>query len=52
MFLMGFIQCSPFFSGSCPLTIPTTVATGNYQLRLLANDGYMVLATSNCFMVQ
>ena len=38
-------------AGSCPLTVPTTVA-GTYQLRLFTNDGFGVLATSNAFTVQ
>ena len=39
-------------SGSCPFVVPTTVAPGTYQLRLLANDGFTtVLATSNTFSV-
>src|SRR5439155_972330 len=40
---------SPRASGSCPFVLPAT--TGTYQLRLLANDGYTVLATSNNFTV-
>ena len=39
-------------SGSCPFIVPTTVAPGTYQLRLLANDGFTLLATSNNFTVQ
>jgi hypothetical protein len=39
-------------SGSCPVTVPSTVAPGTYQLRLLANDGFTLLATSNTFTVQ
>ena len=39
-------------SGSCPFTVPSTVAPGNYQLRLFANDGFSILATSNAFTVQ
>ena len=31
--------------------MPTTVAPGTYQLRLLANDGFTCLATSNNFTV-
>jgi PKD repeat protein len=34
-------------SGSCPFTVPATLAAGSYELRLLANDSYMLLATSN-----
>jgi hypothetical protein len=36
-------------SGSCSFTMPT--ADGTYQLRLLSNDGYTVLATSNTVTV-
>jgi hypothetical protein len=39
-------------SGSCPFTVPSTVAPGNYQLRLFANDGFSILATSNALTVQ
>ena len=39
-------------SGSCPFVVPSTVAPGTYQLRLLANDGFTLLATSNNFTVQ
>ena len=38
-------------SGSCPVIVPSTVAPGTYQLRLLANDGFTLLATSNNFTV-
>ena len=38
-------------SGSCPFVVPSTVAPGTYQLRLLANEGFTVLATSNNFTV-
>ena len=38
-------------SGSCPFVVPATVAPGTYQLRLLANDGFTALATSNTFAV-
>lgn len=34
-------------SGSCGLTIPANLADGNYELRLLSNDGFGRLATSN-----
>ena len=34
-------------SGSCPFTVPATLAAGSYELRLLANDDFMLLATSN-----
>lgn len=39
-------------SGSCGLTIPTNLAVGTYELRLLANDGFNVLATSGPLAVQ
>jgi len=39
-------------SGSCGFTVPTTVTPGTYQLRLLANNGFGLLATSNSFTVQ
>ncbi len=42
---------SPRASGSCPFTVPSTLAPGNYQLRLLANDLYDDLATSSVFSV-
>ena len=38
-------------SGSCPFTVPSTLAVGGYQLRLLANNGNTLLATSNVFTV-
>ncbi|HVF64853.1 MAG TPA: PQQ-dependent sugar dehydrogenase [Casimicrobiaceae bacterium] len=38
-------------SGSCPFTIPSTVAPGNYELRLLADDGFASLATSGTIAV-
>ena len=34
-------------SGACPFTVPATLAAGSYELRLLANDDFMLLATSN-----
>jgi M6 family metalloprotease-like protein len=34
-------------AGSCSFVVPATAAPGTYQLRLLANDGYTLLATSN-----
>ena len=39
-------------SGSCSFVVPTTVAPGTYQLRLLASDGFTLLTTSNAFTVQ
>src|SRR4029450_1903911 len=38
-------------SGSCNFVVPSFVAPGAYQLRLLANDGFTSLATSNSFTV-
>ena len=38
-----------FTSGSCSLTVPS--GTGNYELRLFANDGFGRIATSNAFAV-
>jgi hypothetical protein len=38
-------------SGSCPFVVPAGLAAGTYQLRLLANDGFAVRATSNNFTV-
>jgi subtilisin family serine protease len=34
-------------SGSCPFVVPASLAPGVYELRLLANDGFTLLATSN-----
>jgi hypothetical protein len=39
-------------SGSCSFVVPATVARGTYQLRLLANDGYTLIATSANLNVQ
>ncbi len=36
-------------SGSVPFQLPSTLAPGTYELRLLANNGYTVLAVSNAF---
>jgi hypothetical protein len=52
-----FVSCSQTpgaarASGSCPFTVPSTVAPGTYQLRLFANDSRTLLATSNNFTVQ
>ena len=38
-------------SGSRPFVVPGSLAPGTYQLRLLANDGFTLLATSNNFTV-
>jgi hypothetical protein len=37
--------------GSCPFVLPANLAPGSYELRLLANDGFTRLATSNAFTV-
>jgi hypothetical protein len=51
-----YVSCSqtpgaPRASGSCGFPIPDTLATGAYELRLFANDGFTRLATSNAFGV-
>jgi subtilase family protein len=38
-------------AGSCPLPIGSGVAAGTYQLRLFANNGFTLLATSGSFTV-
>jgi hypothetical protein len=38
-------------SGSCPLSLPGTLAPGLYELRLYTNDGFTRLATSGTFTV-
>jgi uncharacterized delta-60 repeat protein len=38
-------------SGSCPFVVPASLAPGTYELRLFANDGFTLLATSNAFTV-
>ena len=38
-------------SGSVPFELPGTLAPGTYELRLLANDGFTLLATSDAFTV-
>ncbi|HEY7658246.1 MAG TPA: S8 family serine peptidase [Burkholderiales bacterium] len=38
-------------SGSVPLTIPSSLAPGTYELRLFANNGYFLLGKSNAFTV-
>ncbi len=50
-----YVSCSktpsgPVAAGSCPFVLPN-VPTGTYELRLLANNGFTVLATSNAFTV-
>jgi uncharacterized protein YegP (UPF0339 family) len=49
-----YVSCSPApggaaAAGTCAFVIPNTVAPGTYELRLLANNGYTRLATSNSF---
>lgn len=39
-------------SGNAPFTIPSTLTPGTYELRLLSNNGFTRLATSNSFAVQ
>jgi hypothetical protein len=34
-----------------PLTIPSSLAPGTYELRLFANNGYFLLGKSNAFTV-
>ena len=38
---------SPQSSGSCPFVVPASLASGVYELRLLANDSFTLLTTSN-----
>ena len=38
-------------SGSCSYVLPATLSGGSYELRLLANNGYTRLATTNSFTV-
>lgn len=38
-------------AGTCAVELPQTLASGDYSLRLLANDGFEVLATSNPVIV-
>lgn len=38
-------------SGNVPFTIPGTLTPGTYELRLLSNNGFTRLATSNAFTV-
>src|SRR5437667_8670559 len=42
---------SPRASGSCPFVLPATLATGPFQLLLIANYAFTVLVTSNNFTV-
>jgi len=38
-------------TGSCPLTLPLNLENGTYELRLLANNGFTVLAKSGSLVV-
>ena len=42
---------SPRASGSCPFTVPSTLAPGNYELRLIDGDVYVDIARSSVFSV-
>src|SRR5206468_1357385 len=51
-----YVSCSktpgvPVAAGSCPFVVPSNVPAGTYELRLLANNGFAVLAISNALMV-
>lgn len=51
-----YVSCSkapvaPRSAGSCPFTLPASLAPGSYELRLLADDGYAQLTVSNAFTV-
>jgi hypothetical protein len=50
------VSCSeaavtPKATGTCSFGIPANLTAGAYELRLLANDGYSVMATSKTFTV-
>ena len=52
----AYVSCSEIPSGaraagSCAMTIPQGLPAGAYELRLLAQDGYALLATSATFTV-
>jgi hypothetical protein len=42
---------SPRASGSCSFTMPSTLAPGTYELRLIDGDVYVDLARSSVFSV-
>ena len=42
---------SEFASGSCQFVVSSTLAPGQYELRLFAQDGFTLLATSNAFSI-
>jgi hypothetical protein len=51
-----YVSCSQIpgsarIDGSCPFVLPTSITAGTYELRLLANNGYTRLATSNALTV-
>ena len=39
-------------SGICTLEIPMNAPVGNYNIRLLSNDGFVLLSTSNTIVLQ
>ena len=49
---VGIVLLAAMAAGTCPFTIPSWVRPGTYELRLLTNDGYTWLATSNPVTVQ
>lgn len=38
-------------SGSCSMTVPGNIASGNYEVRLFANDGFNLIVRSNTIRV-
>jgi hypothetical protein len=56
--LWNYVSCSktpgrPAAAGSCPFSLPATLAPGEYELRLYADDGFDgPLASSNRFTVR
>jgi hypothetical protein len=38
-------------AGSCPFALPSTLASGNYELRLFGNNSYTRITVSNPFTV-
>jgi subtilisin family serine protease len=51
-----YVSCSqtpgdPRASGMCPFVVPGSLAPGTYELRLLADNGFTTIATSNTFTV-
>jgi subtilisin len=43
---------SPSSSGSCPFSLPASMTTGNYELRMNSNNSLTRIAASNAFTVQ